>query len=223
MEAVSSAEAGSDPATWHAGGLKPITWFAPIVGVWLRYGFLRLPLSDGWGAVLGVVLAALRCAAPARQRMTGSTATWMRSNEPNRPIPWGGCRGAAGFISRSAGRWCRCWCRPHWDAWGFGAAVVGLALAVGYSAPPLRLEAEETGGQCRLWRLLRRLAVDHRRGGDGGLGPIGDYDDGSALQPRRARHHEAQRLQVGRGRPAHRCRFAAGSSRRGAAARLPAP
>ena len=42
--------------------------------------------------------------------------------------------------------------------WGFGAAVVGLALAWAYSAPPVRLKRNGWWGNLAVRRLLRRLA-----------------------------------------------------------------
>ncbi|CAA9281976.1 MAG: Chlorophyll a synthase ChlG, partial [uncultured Acetobacteraceae bacterium] len=71
-------------------------------------------------------------------------------------------------------------------------------------------EAERLVGQHGRRRLLRGAALDHRCRGDGGrrAGRPGAAR-GRALQRRRARHHDLERLQVGRGRPALRHRLPA--------------
>ena len=56
---------------------------------------------------------------------------------------------------------------PLLGPWGFGAAVVGLALAWAYSAPPIRLKRNGWWGNTRRRRLLRGPALVHRRRGHG--------------------------------------------------------
>jgi chlorophyll synthase len=94
------------------------------------------------GAILGVLLAGpLVCAT------SQAVNDWFDRhvdaiNEPHRPIPSG----------RLPGRW-GLYVALAWTAlslavggllgpWGFGATVVGLALAWAYSAPPLRLKRD---------------------------------------------------------------------------------
>ncbi|MFO0295431.1 MAG: chlorophyll synthase ChlG [Rhodospirillales bacterium] len=123
--------------------LKPITWFAPM---W-AYGCGvvssgRSVFDEPAGAILGVLLAGpLVCAT------SQAVNDWFDRhvdaiNEPHRPIPSG----------RLPGRW-GLYVALAWTAlslavggllgpWGFGATVVGLALAWAYSAPPLRLKRD---------------------------------------------------------------------------------
>jgi chlorophyll synthase len=123
--------------------LKPITWFAPM---W-AYGCGvvssgRSVFDEPAGAILGVLLAGpLVCAT------SQAVNDWFDRhvdaiNEPHRPIPSG----------RLPGRW-GLYVALAWTAlslavggllgpWGFGATLVGLALAWAYSAPPLRLKRD---------------------------------------------------------------------------------
>jgi chlorophyll synthase len=121
--------------------LKPITWFAPMWAFGCGVVSAGVPV-DGRGALIaaGVVLAGpLVCAT------SQAVNDWFDRhvdaiNEPGRPIPSG----------RIPGRW-GLWIAIAWTAlslavasrlgpWPLGAAVVGLALAWAYSAPPLRLK-----------------------------------------------------------------------------------
>jgi chlorophyll synthase len=121
--------------------LKPITWFPPMWAFGCGVVASGLPLAERWGLVLlGVLLAGpLVCAA------SQAVNDWFDRevdaiNEPQRPIPSG----------RMPGRWglyvARMWtglsllAAIPLGAWGFGAALLGLALAWAYSAPPLRLK-----------------------------------------------------------------------------------
>jgi chlorophyll synthase len=121
--------------------LKPITWFAPMWAFMCGAVSSGAPLLQRWPlAVAGVVLAG-----PAICATSQAANDWFDRhvdaiNEPNRPIPSG----------RIPGRW-GLWIATAWTAlslflawslgpWVFGAAVLGLALAWAYSAPPLRLK-----------------------------------------------------------------------------------
>jgi len=61
-------------------------------------------------------------------------------NEPNRPIPSGRLPGRSGLYIAIAWTLLSLAIAPVLGPWGFGAAVLGLALAWAYSAPPLRLK-----------------------------------------------------------------------------------
>ena len=61
-------------------------------------------------------------------------------NEPNRPIPSGRLPGRLGLYIAIAWTMLSLLVAAPLGLWGFGAAVVGLALAWAYSAPPLRLK-----------------------------------------------------------------------------------
>jgi chlorophyll synthase len=121
--------------------LKPITWFAPMWAFMCGVVSSGAPLAAHWPlALAGVVLAG-----PAICATSQAANDWFDRhvdaiNEPNRPIPSG----------RIPGRW-GLWIAIFWTGlslllawalgrWIFGAAVIGLALAWAYSAPPLRLK-----------------------------------------------------------------------------------
>jgi chlorophyll synthase len=121
--------------------LKPITWFPPMWA--FTCGVIASGVSpEGlWPLVIvGILLAGpLVCAT------SQAVNDWFDRhvdaiNEPQRPIPSG----------RMPGRW-GLYIAIAWTAlslavalllgpWGFGAAVLGLALAWAYSAPPIRLK-----------------------------------------------------------------------------------
>jgi chlorophyll synthase len=120
---------------------KPITWFPPMWAFGCGVVSSGADLGTRWPlALAGVILAGpLMCA------MSQAVNDWFDRhvdaiNEPHRPIPSG----------RIPGRW-GLWIAIAWSAvsmawaallgpWVFAAALVGLALAWAYSAPPIRLK-----------------------------------------------------------------------------------
>jgi chlorophyll synthase len=121
--------------------LKPITWFPPMWAFACGVVSSGVPVLAEWRvALVGIILAGpLVCA------MSQAINDWYDRdvdaiNEPNRPIPSGRIPGNWGLyiailwtvfsllVASSLGRWV------------FIAAVLGLALAWAYSAPPLRLK-----------------------------------------------------------------------------------
>ncbi|MFM7255479.1 MAG: chlorophyll synthase ChlG [Betaproteobacteria bacterium] len=121
--------------------LKPITWFAPM------WAFACGAVSSGASPdgrwlliVLGVVLAGpLVCAT------SQAVNDWFDRhvdavNEPLRPIPSGRLPGKSGLYIAVAWTVLSLAVAPALGQWGFAAAVLGLALAWAYSAPPLRLK-----------------------------------------------------------------------------------
>jgi len=121
--------------------LKPITWFPPMWAFGCGVVASGEPLEGRWGLVLaGVLLAGPFVCATSQAVNDWFDRHVDAINEPQRPIPSG----------RMPGRW-GLWVALIWTAlslllslalgpWGFGAAVLGLALAWAYSAPPLRLK-----------------------------------------------------------------------------------
>jgi len=61
-------------------------------------------------------------------------------NEPNRPIPSGRIPGRFGLYIAIAWSLLSLLVAASLGSWAFGAALIGLALAWAYSAPPLRLK-----------------------------------------------------------------------------------
>jgi chlorophyll synthase len=121
--------------------LKPVTWFAPVWAFMCGVVSSGSSLQAHWPlAVGGMVLAG-----PAICAASQAANDWFDRhvdaiNEPNRPIPSG----------RIPGRW-GLWIAFLWTLlsmllaaalgpWVLKAAILGLALAWAYSAPPLRLK-----------------------------------------------------------------------------------
>ena len=121
--------------------LKPITWFAPMWAYGCGIVSSGLPASAHWWAIpLGVVLAG-----PMVCGTSQAVNDWFDRhvdaiNEPNRPIPSGRLPGKSGLLIAIGWTVLSLLVAAPLGAWGFGAAVVGLALAWAYSAPPLRLK-----------------------------------------------------------------------------------
>jgi len=122
--------------------LKPITWFPPMWAFLCGAVSSGAPMAEGWP----LLLAGLVLAGPLVCGMSQAVNDWFDRhvdaiNEPHRPIPSG----------RMPGRWglhvALGWTGVSlaWGAmlglWGFLAALLGVALAWAYSAPPLRLKA----------------------------------------------------------------------------------
>lgn len=120
---------------------KPITWFAPMWAFGCGVVSSGQPVGERWLAVaLGVLLAGPLVCATSQAVNDWYDRHVDAINEPHRPIPSG----------RIPGRW-GLWIAIFWTLvslgvasllgpWVLGAAVVGLALAWAYSAPPLRLK-----------------------------------------------------------------------------------
>ncbi|MDX2235688.1 MAG: chlorophyll synthase ChlG [Hyphomonadaceae bacterium] len=121
--------------------LKPITWFAPMWAFMCGVVSSGVSLADKWPvAVAGILLAGPLVCATSQAVNDWYDRHVDAINEPNRPIPSG----------RIPGQW-GLWIAMTWTAlslvvavtlgaWVFYAAVVGLALAWAYSAPPIRLK-----------------------------------------------------------------------------------
>ncbi len=121
--------------------LKPITWFAPMWAFGCGVVSSGVPLAEHWP----LVLAGLLLAGPLLCATSQAANDWYDRevdaiNEPDRPIPSG----------RIPARW-GLYIALFWSAlsllvaatlgpWVLAPAVVGLALAWAYSAPPLRLK-----------------------------------------------------------------------------------
>jgi len=120
---------------------KPITWFPPM---W-AFGCGVVSSGADLGARWPMALAGIVLAGPLICATSQAVNDWYDRhvdaiNEPNRPIPSG----------RIPGQW-GLWIAIGWTIvsmlwayalgpWVFGAAIVGMALAWIYSAPPLRLK-----------------------------------------------------------------------------------
>jgi chlorophyll/bacteriochlorophyll a synthase len=127
--------------------LKPITWFAPMWAYMCGVVSAGQPLPGrAFEIALGIALAG-----PLVCGTSQAVNDWFDRhvdavNEPNRPIPSG----------RIPGRW-GLWIGIGWTVLSLiiaailgpltlGAAIIGLALAWAYSAPPLRLKENGWAG-----------------------------------------------------------------------------
>jgi chlorophyll synthase len=121
--------------------LKPVTWFAPIWAFFCGVISSGTHLAPHWPVVaMGMLLAG-----PMVCGTSQAVNDWFDRhvdaiNEPNRPIPSGRMPGAWGLYIGIGWSAASLLLAAQLGRWGFGAAVVALALAWAYSAPPLRLK-----------------------------------------------------------------------------------
>ena len=111
--------------------LKPITWFAPMWAFGCGVVSSGAPLDGRWP----VVLAGVALAGPLVCGTSQAANDWFDRhvdaiNEPGRPIPSGRVPGRGGLVIALA--WTVLSLAVAWalGVWAFGAAVVGLALAL---------------------------------------------------------------------------------------------
>ena len=121
--------------------LKPITWFPPMWAFGCGVVSSGLPDGSRWtGIATGILLAG-----PMVCGTSQAVNDWFDRhvdaiNEPSRPIPSGRMPGRWGFYIAITWTVLSVIVATALGAWGFAAAIVGLALAWAYSAPPLRLK-----------------------------------------------------------------------------------
>jgi chlorophyll/bacteriochlorophyll a synthase len=126
--------------------LKPITWFAPMWA--FACGLIsvnpRLEMHGGsahWPlAIAGVVLAGPLVCATSQAVNDWFDRDVDAINEPRRPIPSGRVPGRWGLYIALMWTGLSLLVAAAIGWWGFAAAVLGLALAWAYSAPPVRLK-----------------------------------------------------------------------------------
>lgn len=143
---MSNAGVTATDRTWPSPGavlelFKPVTWFAAMWAFMCGVVSTGEPLAGRWLFVLGGILLAGPMVCAASQAVNDWFDRHVDAiNEPDRPIPSG----------RIPGRW-GLYLAILWSAvslglgallgvWAFAAAIVGVALAWAYSAPPLRLK-----------------------------------------------------------------------------------
>ncbi len=134
------------PRRWPAPSavaelLKPITWFPPMWAFACGVVASGEPLAGH----LGLVIVGVLLAGPFVCATSQAVNDWFDRhvdaiNEPHRPIPSGRMPGRSGLVVAWIGTVLSLALSTLLGPWGFGAAVVGLALAWAYSAPPLRLK-----------------------------------------------------------------------------------
>jgi len=119
--------------------LKPLTWFAPMWA--FGCGVVSSGVSGRWlVAAVGVTLAGPLVCATSQAVNDWYDRKVDAINEPNRPIPSGRIPGRWGLYIACLWTALSLFVAATLGPWVFIAAMVGLALAWVYSAPPLRLK-----------------------------------------------------------------------------------
>lgn len=122
--------------------LKPITWFAPMWAFGCGVISAGQPVAGRWWmVVLGVALAG-----PLVCGTSQAVNDWFDRhvdaiNEPGRPIPSGRLPGRTGLYIAIVWTLLSLMVAGLLGRLAFDAAMIGLALAWAYSAPPLRLKS----------------------------------------------------------------------------------
>ena len=134
------------------------------VGVCLRCGFERRRCLNAMGDdSAGVALAGPLVCATSQAVNDWYDRDVDAINEPNRPIPSGRIPGRWGFYIACIWTALSLALAATLGIWVLVAAVLGLALAWAYSAPPMRLKQNGWWGNSAVGDLLRRAALVHRR------------------------------------------------------------
>lgn len=121
--------------------LKPITWFAPMWAFACGIVSSGAPAAGRWQAILAGVLLAGPLVCGTSQAINDWFDRHVDAiNEPYRPIPSGRIPGRWGLYIAIGWTVASLLVATLLGPWGFGAAVIGLALAWAYSAPPIRLK-----------------------------------------------------------------------------------
>ena len=120
---------------------KPITWFPPMWAFACGVIASGVAMQGNWLlAVVGVALAGPLVCATSQAVNDWYDRHVDAINEPMRPIPSGRMPGQWGLYIAILWTLVSMLVSTVLGVWGFCAAVVGLALAWAYSAPPLRLK-----------------------------------------------------------------------------------
>jgi chlorophyll synthase len=121
--------------------LKPITWFPPMWAFGCGVVSSGESLQHRWPTVIaGAILAGPMVCATSQAVNDWFDRHVDAINEPDRPIPSGRIPGRWGLYIALIWTVLSLELAATLGAWGFGAALFGLALAWAYSAPPLRLK-----------------------------------------------------------------------------------
>ncbi|MBM4227031.1 MAG: chlorophyll synthase ChlG [Gammaproteobacteria bacterium] len=121
--------------------LKPVTWFPPMWAFACGVVSTGQPLEQRWG----LVLTGLLLTGPLVCGTSQAVNDWFDRhvdaiNEPGRPIPSGRVPGHWGLYVACVWTLLSLAVAPALGPWGFGATVLALLLAWGYSAPPFRFK-----------------------------------------------------------------------------------
>jgi chlorophyll/bacteriochlorophyll a synthase len=121
--------------------LKPVTWFAPMWAFGCGIVSSGVSVSDHlWTLVAGVVLCGPLVCGTSQACNDWYDRYVDAINEPHRPIPSGRIPGSWGLYIALIWTAVSLLVAASIGIWVFYAAVVGLAIAWAYSAPPFRLK-----------------------------------------------------------------------------------
>ncbi len=121
--------------------LKPITWFAPMWAYGCGIVSSGVSVGDRWPYVVAGILLAGPLVCGTSQAVNDWYDRHVDAiNEPHRVIPSGRMPGRWGLGVAIANTLISLFVAWWLGPWVFGAALVGLALAWAYSAPPFRLK-----------------------------------------------------------------------------------
>jgi chlorophyll/bacteriochlorophyll a synthase len=121
--------------------LKPVTWFAPMWAFGCGIVSSGVSVSDHlWTLVAGVVLCGPLVCGTSQACNDWYDRHVDAINEPHRPIPSGRIPGSWGLYIALIWTAVSLLVAASIGIWVFYAAVVGLAIAWAYSAPPFRLK-----------------------------------------------------------------------------------
>lgn len=140
--------------------LKPITWFAPVWAYFCGIVSVGGPGGAGsWAAAgLGLVLAGPLVCATSQAVNDWFDRDVDAINEPGRPIPSGRVPGRWGLYIACVGTGLSALAALSLGPIVAAAAVVGLALAWAYSAPPFRLKRSGVWGPLAVGLCYEGLA-----------------------------------------------------------------
>ena len=120
---------------------KPITWFPPMWAFACGVVASGVPMGDKWLlAAVGLALAGPFVCATSQAVNDWFDRHVDAINEPHRPIPSGRMPGRWGLYLAVGWTVVSLLMASALGIWGFCAALLGLALAWAYSAPPIRLK-----------------------------------------------------------------------------------
>ncbi len=121
--------------------LKPVTWFPPMWAFMCGVVSSGIPLAERWP----FLIAGMLLAGPFVCGTSQAVNDWYDRqvdaiNEPDRPIPSGRIAGRWGLWIALIGSAASLALGAAIGRWVFFATILGLILAWGYSAPPLRFK-----------------------------------------------------------------------------------